>query len=195
LVGTISERQKLFRNVKLYFETSKAMSKHREQSSLPEIELMSSIPNLRRFVASKVKNPADRDDIIQESLCRVIKSSQVKDITNPLAYTLMVAKSAIIDHWREEIKSLPQGVDNADGQSEFSVEQKALNQAHLMAIVALVNAMPPLRKKVFFLRRLEGLSREQIARQLNISEASVKKHMTRALMDLTEGLKKAGWNQ
>jgi RNA polymerase sigma-70 factor (ECF subfamily) len=170
------------------------MSKRRERINRVEGELISSLPRLRRFVASKVNDPDDREDIIQETLCRSIKNSREKQVFNLLAYALIVAKSLIVDYWQEKTKSQYQAVNGNDAQAGFCIEQKALDQARLIAIIKVINAMPPLRKKAFSMRRLEGLSRQQIAKQLNISDESVKKHITRALVDLSDGIKRAGWD-
>jgi RNA polymerase sigma-70 factor (ECF subfamily) len=44
--------------------------------------------------------------------------------------------------------------------------------------------MPPLRRQVFVLLRMEGKSRSDIAALLQISEDAVSKHVSRALADI-----------
>jgi RNA polymerase sigma-70 factor (ECF subfamily) len=47
-----------------------------------------------------------------------------------------------------------------------------------------LSAMPPLRRQVFVLLRMEGKSRSEIATLLQISEDAVSKHVSRALADI-----------
>ncbi|MFP5304155.1 sigma-70 family RNA polymerase sigma factor, partial [Cobetia sp. SIMBA_158] len=53
-----------------------------------------------------------------------------------------------------------------------------------------LDELPPLRRKVFELRRLEGLSREEICLKLDMSQESVKKHITRAMTQITLHIEK-----
>ena len=47
-----------------------------------------------------------------------------------------------------------------------------------------VKSLPPVRKKVFMLNRLQGLSYKEIAQQLSISINTVEDHMSKALRQI-----------
>ena len=49
------------------------------------------------------------------------------------------------------------------------------------ALQKVVDTLPPQQKRVFELSRMEGLKHEDIARQLNVSRETVKKHVSEAL--------------
>ncbi|TAP32728.1 hypothetical protein EYR97_16260 [Alteromonas sp. KUL42] len=53
--------------------------------------------------------------------------------------------------------------------------------------------MSPLRREIFLLRRVDGLARDVIARRLDVSVEVVKKHLTRAMVEITVKLEEAGW--
>ena len=53
--------------------------------------------------------------------------------------------------------------------------------------------MPPLRRKVFEMRRIEDKSREEIAQELDLSVEAVKKHINRAMVEVTLCAEKHGW--
>ncbi|MBO9574037.1 MAG: sigma-70 family RNA polymerase sigma factor, partial [Chitinophagaceae bacterium] len=47
-----------------------------------------------------------------------------------------------------------------------------------------LDTLPPQRRKVFELSRLEGLKYEEIASQLNVSRETVKRHLSEATKNL-----------
>jgi RNA polymerase sigma-70 factor (ECF subfamily) len=50
----------------------------------------------------------------------------------------------------------------------------------LMEVDAMLDSLKPIVRSVFLLAQLEGLNYAQIARQLNIGERTVKRHMAQA---------------
>lgn len=52
-----------------------------------------------------------------------------------------------------------------------------------------VQQMPPQRRQIFRMSRVEGLNNEEIATRLNISKRTVENHLTAALADLRQMMK------
>lgn len=61
-----------------------------------------------------------------------------------------------------------------------SAEGRALALETLMAVDAALDALPARARQVFILSRFEGLTYSEIAAQLGVSVALVRKHMLRA---------------
>lgn len=55
-------------------------------------------------------------------------------------------------------------------------------------IQSILQTLPPQRKKIFIMSRKMNMSNKEIAIQLNISEKTVEKHITKALTDIKEHL-------
>lgn len=51
-------------------------------------------------------------------------------------------------------------------------------------LAAYINQLPPQRKHIFQLNKIEGLSYREIAQQLGLSEKTVKNHVYRAMLQL-----------
>lgn len=151
------------------------------------------LPKLRSFVQSRTKNPVLTDDVVQETLLRTFNSADLTKVQNPLAYMVTVSKSVLFDHWK-----VKQNIDT-DYQLESIEDQKAdveetfLQQEKVRILANALDEMPALRRRVFEMRRLEGKGREEIAKELNLSVEAVKKHIQRALIDLTACAEKHGW--
>lgn len=151
------------------------------------------LPALKAFIANLAKDPHIAEDILQETLIRTNKSANFNELNNPLAYMITVAKTVFYDIQR---KAIPIDED-ADTETLVAandcLETQQLNQQKLAAIDTILQNMPALRRKVFVMRRLNGYSREQIARELDLSVEAVKKHVTRAMVDITLKLEDAGF--
>ena len=93
-------------------------------------------------------------------------------------------------------KNIPQQVDidsisiHSDNDSP---DNTYLNQEKLALVDDVLLSMSPLRREIFFLRRVDGLARDDIARRLDVSIEVVKKHLTRAMVEITLKLEDAGW--
>jgi RNA polymerase sigma-70 factor (ECF subfamily) len=100
-----------------------------------------------------------------------------------------VAKSTMIDLLRKEIRRLDHYAALA-GSSDLSPSEKPdpAGKDDLRHVYATIDKMAPIRRKVFRLSRLEGLSHKEIAEQLSISPKTVENHIGRAIRQLKDVL-------
>lgn len=151
-------------------------------------ELLEGSDLLKRYLNRHAADATDAADFYQEAIARVLEQAQERTIHNPLGYAFRVARNLIINK--------PKSSYGKPDELELLVcsapsPEESLSRAQrLLVLGRVLNAMPPLRQKVFVRRRLHGESREQIAKALGISQESVKKHMSRALADLQRHLDK-----
>jgi RNA polymerase sigma-70 factor (ECF subfamily) len=150
---------------------------------------------LLAYIRAQTRNPDLADDVFQETLLRTNKSANFDTLDNPVAYMITVAKSVIYD---EQRKVQPQSLDWQNELLEAandSLENNLLNEQKLQFIQQTLSNMSTLRRNVFVMRRVDGLSRDTIAKKLDISVEAVKKHLTRAMVELTLKLEDAGWGE
>lgn len=148
--------------------------------------LISESDSLRRYVSRNAADAQDAADIYQESILRVMEQARASVIHNPIAYAMRIARNLILNKPKQPVYEndiLDEIVCSAPSPEE------SLNQAQkITALKEFLASMPPLRREVFLRRRMRGESRAQIANALQLSEDSVKKHITRALSDLQKFL-------
>lgn len=65
-------------------------------------------------------------------------------------------------------------------------ERSLMGAQRLKRVLAAIEAMPPRRREVFLLHRVEELTYAQIARQLGVSLKAIEKHMFLAMRQLSD---------
>ncbi|MFD1217170.1 RNA polymerase sigma factor [Microbulbifer celer] len=150
-------------------------------------ELLEGSTEIRRYVQRHSPDPTEAADYYQECIAIVLEQSRRRAIENPVAYAIRTARNLISKHKR------PEQLEEDDAVSPAPSPEDCYHTGQRLAQIARVlEDMPPLRRQVFIRRRVYGESREQIAESMNISREAVKKHITRALVDIQLHLDKQG---
>lgn len=151
--------------------------------------LLSNIPMLRRYIEVRVGAEQDADDLLQDTLSKTLTASSEKDLDNPIAYAYTVAKTTVADYWKSKSKEPEPLLDDAISQADVP-DEILFRQQRLELIGQALEAMPELRRTIFLRRRIDGMSRDEIAKEFGLSVEAVKKHLTRAMVTLSLHLEK-----
>jgi RNA polymerase sigma-70 factor (ECF subfamily) len=141
-----------------------------------------------------VKMLKDRDeaqDVIQELFTKLWhKRDSLQINTNISAYLYTAVRNRILDIFSHgKIVSVhQQSLQNFINQGEYQTDNYIREKELSFLIESEISALPPKMKEVFELSRKEHLSYLQIAEQLEISENTVRKHITKALARLRSKL-------
>jgi RNA polymerase sigma-70 factor (ECF subfamily) len=148
-------------------------------------------PVLYPFVFGIVKNEAMARDIIQEVFLRIwLKKGGLSEIENPSSWIYRIASNLALTHFRRqrlETKVLQsiQGQYRDEGDPDPVTESFSLKE--LQELIGKAAALlPSQRQKIFKMSRDQGLSRQEIAGQLNISENTVKNQLRLSLKFIQE---------
>jgi RNA polymerase sigma factor (sigma-70 family) len=144
---------------------------------------------LRRRLGSLGQN--DVDDLVQEAFSRVW-TADFASIRNGRAYFFTTVRHLLAEYARRrqivpiellgEIDSL-----NISGGEPGPDRQVAARQ-ELAQLRSVVATLPVQCRRVFELRKFEGLSHREISLHMGISEKTVENHLTRALSRITQML-------
>lgn len=128
---------------------------------------------------------ADIDDIVQETYSILAKLETVTPIRDPRTYAFQVARSVFLQGLRrnkivaiDAIADL-EAIDAPDDAP--SPEQHAIGKRELLRVEAAIGEMPPQVRKVFWLRRVEGLSQRETAAELGLAEHTVEKYSAKGM--------------
>jgi len=139
---------------------------------------------LLAYISRRNRNPANSEDILQETLLRLVEQSEKREIDDPMAYAYRVADSIIFALARKRRLEIELG--DADFASNVPAGDDVLEYKQRTAMFrdALL-ALPRVRREVFVKRHLEGKSRQHIADELGLTVEGVKKHLVRAMAELS----------
>ena len=144
---------------------------------------------LRGFLVSKVNNPDDAEDLLQEILIKTHKNmSSLKDPKKFKAWLFQIARNTLIDYYRKpsrnlSAESLP---ELAKAREEDSEAQDKMRQKLLKCIKPFINNLPKKYGEAVEAIDLEGLSQKELAQQLGLSHSAVKSRVQRGRQKLAE---------
>ncbi|MBV4360616.1 RNA polymerase sigma factor [Pinibacter aurantiacus] len=139
---------------------------------------------LASFVQKLTKSHSTTEELVQDVFVKVwLNRSELASIAKFESWMYVIARNHVFNHLKKTAREYQQqqawlelvGADNLEiaGQSDavdmYSFIEKSIEK------------LPPQQKKIYLLKRQNGLRNEEIAQQLNISMETVKKHFTLAL--------------
>lgn len=138
--------------------------------------------DIRRFILSKVKNPAITEDILQETFIKVhTKLYTLKDEGKLKSWLFSIARYTILDYFRESKRELP--VDDleieADPEPKEHSEQDCLR--------GIIKSLPKKYRDPLFLSDIKGLKQQEVANQLKLALPTVKSQIQRARKQIAQG--------
>jgi len=149
-------------------------------------------PRIFQFSRTYLKNAADSEELVQDVFLKIWEKREKLDSSkNIKAFVFKIAVNTIYDFIRR--KNLEQAFHDFSRSQEGSPAPNTWHEViwneMLENLDELVAQMPDQRRRIFKLSRKEGLSSEEIARQLNLSRRTVENQLYRATAFLKKHFK------
>lgn len=146
---------------------------------------------LMQFLRRSGRNAHEIADLRQEIYLRVCEAAKQK-VPNPVRpFVFAIARNLLIDKMRQN-QIVP--IDAVSDLEALNVaadvpgpDRNVLARDELRRVRSALEDLPPRAREVVVLRRIEGLSRREIAQRMGITEKTVSEHLTngvRALANL-----------
>lgn len=149
-------------------------------------------PDVRRWLRRRLDDPTAVDDVIQEAYCRLADLSGVGHIVSGRAYFIMTVRNIVADQIRRARIVRFDSVAEMDSlhlvDEEPSPERIVGARRELQRVQSLIARLPDKCRRIFILRRIEGVPQREIARRLSISENTVESQAVRGLKLILAGL-------
>jgi len=139
---------------------------------------------LTGWLRRKLGCPDSAADLAQDTFIKVLTACEPPLIIEPRAFLTTLAKRVLFNHYRrqdveraylETLAQMPEMVAPSE-------EHKAIILQTLVELDELLDGLPRQVKRAFLLAQIDGLTYPQIAAELGISVATVKRHLNKAAM-------------
>lgn len=149
-------------------------------------------PRIYKTARQFLKSPELAEEIVQEVFMKLwLRRATACEIEKLDAYLFTMARNLTLDTLRKqayeagEARRMAVGMDMIGNASD----EPLLESQYTELLQEAVSLLPPQQQQVFRLAKVEGLSHEAIAAQLNISRLTVKTHMAKALQSIRNHLR------
>lgn len=140
--------------------------------------------DLRRWLRRSF-DPLDLEDIVQESYARIAGLDDIAHIGSGRAYLFTVARSVVLDRIRRarivNIETITKIESLNVVSDEPSPERILAGKRELARVNKLIEDLPDRCRKIFKLRKLEGLSHARIAKDLGVPVTTVENDVKKGL--------------
>ena len=160
-------------------------------SDLPWQELHG---HLRAFVARRVRNQADVDDLVQRVLLQIVKGLDTLRDTGRLdAWVYRTARNVIVDYYRAAGGRREQAAGDAldlaaagAGAPESLDDDGAALREMAACLAPMLSQLPPVYQEAIRTVDLEGTTQQEAARRAGVSLSGMKSRVQRGRQQLRE---------
>lgn len=169
-----------------------------EQSLWYKEHLCPHEPMLRAWLNSRYTGQVDVDDLIQESLIRVLRAREADDLKSPKAYFFAIARNLALDHIRRSKVVFNQSILNSEAMDLLdeaeSIEETVSRNHELEILTEAIQALPERCRRVFTLSKVYGMTYDQIASEMGITFNTVSAQIAIGLSKCGEYMRRHGRN-
>lgn len=151
-------------------------------------------PRIYPFVLKMTRSEIAAEEIVQELFIKLWTSrADASNITNHRSYIFRMAVNRTANYMRAIARNV-RLVKNASGQMkvERNITEELLDMKETEALInKVVEELPEQQRKVYLLSRKQGLKNDEIAQRLNLSDKTVRNHLSEALHSIKEKLQRS----
>lgn len=130
--------------------------------------------------------PKEIEDIVQETYVRVCQRKRDAEIGSPRSFLFRTARNLALDYVKRAESRLAVSVEDTpengfgEGVSDGVFDDVA-SKEEFARFCEAVRQLPPQCRRAFVLKKVYGYSQRDIAREMNISENTVEKHVAHGI--------------
>ncbi|HUJ04304.1 MAG TPA: RNA polymerase sigma factor [Rhizomicrobium sp.] len=147
---------------------------------------------LMQFLSRNWRNASDIADLRQDIYVRVYEAAQKEMPLSAKAFVFSIARHVMVDRVRRERIIPIEAVADLDSLGAASDEpgpdRNVIARDELRKLQAAIDRLPPRCREVVIRKRIEGLSRHEIAAQMGIAPDTVSAHLTDGMCALADML-------
>lgn len=147
---------------------------------------------LMQFLQRNRRNASDVEDLLQDVYTRVCEAALRQPPESTRAFVFTTARNLLIDRIRHERVISIEAAEDLEAfdiaADDPGIERNISAREELRILHNALDRLSPRCREVVVLRRIEGISRRQIAARLGISEATVAEHLAKGIGLLADSI-------
>ena len=135
---------------------------------------------LKRFLRRFLYKQEDIDEISQETFLRAYKATKGRQIDSPKAYLFQVARSLAYSELSQKTRKLTDYLEDAledQAGTTDPLEDEVAAQQKVRFFFDAIAELPPQCRRVFLMRKVQGMPHKAISQSLGIGASAVEKHI------------------
>ena len=155
---------------------------------------------LKKYLSRFFSGAQDVEDAAQETFLKAFAAETKAEIRSPKSYLFQVAKHTALNELAKKANQTTDYIEDSNSSSvlqdrgQVGADQKLDSQRKLVVFTKAVASLPPNCRRVFLLRKMDGLKVKEIARHLDISVSGVEKHIATGLVKCSQYFKEQGYD-
>ena len=145
---------------------------------------------LRAWLRARFGQQLDVDDLVQESLLRVLDARRQGELRAPKAFLFTVARNLALDQLRRRGVFAPEPLVESGAlfvmDEDGDVPEAVAHHHDLLLLTEAIQSLPPRCQEIFTLRKIYGLPQREIAARLGLSTSTVSAQLAIGLDRCTE---------
>jgi RNA polymerase sigma factor (sigma-70 family) len=133
-------------------------------------------------MVSRIVPPKEIEDIVQETYVRICQMDQRETVEQPKSFLMKTARNLAFDHIKKAETRL---ADSVETELEFDVDklvhdevfESIASSEEFAHFCEAIRQLPVQCRRVFVLKKVYGYSQKEIAKEMNLSESTVEKHI------------------
>lgn len=149
---------------------------------------------MRMRLRRMCKTSSEADDLMQDIYFRLLQTPSVEHVREPRAFVMQIAKNLIVDHARHDAVVQVESTTDIDyfSDAQPSPERVVMARNELQWVLGMIGRLPERCRLVFRARRIYGMSQNETAQCLRVSENIVEKETIRGLKLLSDMISRSG---
>ena len=147
-------------------------------------EVLPHEPSVRAWLRRMV-DTSEAEDIVQEAYCRIASLSDVGHIRSGRAYLFTTVRMLVIERIRRsrvvKFDTITEIETSNIVYDEPSPERIAAGRRELDRVTKLIEGLPDRCRRVFEMRKVEGLSQREVAAALGLPEYTIENDVAKGL--------------
>jgi RNA polymerase sigma-70 factor, ECF subfamily len=134
---------------------------------------------LRRFIAARVRNRDDAEDVLQDVFLKVHdRLPHLEDSSRMLAWVYQITRNAIADYYRRHGR-VPESIAEYPEDLAAEVAEPDLTDEVAAWLVSMIETLPEKYRDALLLSEVRGLTQQETAERLGISLSGAKSRVQR----------------